>query len=189
MKSFRIFLAASVSAAWTVNAHAAGIPQMDQTWYANQLLWLAISFALLYAIVSLFIAPTAASILATREGAINDAIAEAEKAKRAAETTKSDFESGGQSARAQASELIAKAQAENNKAAADAIAKLDHELARKLEQAETRIVDARTKAHSSMQDATASLAGVMAAKLLGRAVTAEEATAATSPIVNLKKAS
>lgn len=54
-------------------AHAAsaaeegGIPQMDQTWYPNQLLWLAVSFCLLFLIVSRFIAPRISGILTTRE--------------------------------------------------------------------------------------------------------------------------
>lgn len=188
MKSLRnVYAFLAVSAA--LPAHAAGVPQMDQTWYANQLLWLAISFGLLYAVVSTFIAPTAAKILATRATAINDAIAQADKAKAAAETTRSDFESEGQSARTQASEVMARAQAENSASASEAMAKLDHDLAQKLQHAEARIADARAKAASSMQDATASLAATMASKLLGRTVTEQEAAAAITPIVTLKKAS
>jgi len=170
-------------------AYANGLPQMDQSWYPNQLLWLAISFTLLYALVSLFIAPTAAKILNTRETAISEAILEAEKATRAAETTKTAFESGGQSARTQASEVMLAAQVKNSTEAAAAMAKLDHELARKLEQAEARIHDARDTALGVMQEATVSLARTMASMLLGREITEQEASAAISPIVKLKKAS
>lgn len=158
---------------------------MDQAWYPSQLLWLAISFGLLFAIVSLFIAPRAESILKTREAAIADAIVEAEKAKQAAETTRSDFEAGGQSARTKAAEMLAKAQAQNTAEANEATAKLAQELDRKTAQAEARIAEARTKALGGMQDATADLAAAMASKLLGRPVTAKEASAST----NLKKAS
>ena len=185
MKLLRTFAILALSAS---PAFAEGLPQMDQSWYANQLLWLAVSFGSLFVIVSLFIAPTAAGILNTREKAISEAIAEAEKAKAAADLTKSDFESGDQSARIKAAELMAKAQAENTAAAAEATAKLDHDLARKVQQAETRIADARKEALTGMQDATANLAASMAAKLLGRPVSLEEAKAATSPIVKVKKA-
>jgi len=187
MKSLRTVFVFALTATPALAESAGGLPQMDQTWFANQLLWLAISFGLLFVIVSTYIAPTAQGILKKREAAIDEAIAEAEKAKRAADITKSDFESGGQSARTTAAELIAKAQAENNAAAAEATAKLDHELARKLDQAEARISDARKQALADMQTGTANLAASMAAKLLGRPVSLEEATAATTPIVKLKK--
>jgi hypothetical protein len=42
---FAVFAASSAFAA------DAGIPQMDQTWFANQLFWLAISFTLLFIVV------------------------------------------------------------------------------------------------------------------------------------------
>lgn len=187
MKSLRSVFVYGMSG-MVLPAYAAGIPQMDQTWYANQLLWLAVSFAALYAIVSLFIAPTAAKILGAREHAINEAVAQAERAKREAESTRTGYEAGDQSARAKAAELMAQAQAAISRDASERLAVLDTELAHKASQAEARIADARAKAAASMQQATSDLAGAMASKLLGRAVTSEEAVAATSPIVNLKKA-
>jgi len=185
MKSLRYALLLTAIAA---PAYAEGIPQMDQTWYANQLFWLAISFTLLYAAVARFIAPTAAKILGAREQAINEAISEAERAKREAESTRLGSEAGGESARAKAGEIMAQAAATASKEASDALAKLEVELAHKASQAEARIVDARAKATANMQQATSDLAAAMASKLLGHDVTAEEATA-SSPIVNLKKAS
>lgn len=184
MKSLRLIV--SVSALLFVGqAHAAGVPQMDPTWHANQLLWLAVSFGLLYVLVAAFIAPTISGILARRESAINHAIVEAERAQRAADTTRSDFESGEQTARVKAAELIAKAHAEATRDAATAAAKLEQDMNRKAAQAQTRIDEARSKAESQMQQATASLAAAIAQKLLGHSVTDEEANAATS---NLKKA-
>lgn len=169
-------------------AEEGGIPQMDETWYGNQLLWLAVSFILLYIVVSTFIAPTAASILGERESAVNEAIAKADLAKREAESTRSGYEAGDQSARIKAAELMAQAQAAISRDTSEALAALDIQLAHKASQAEARIAEARAKATSAMQQATSDLAGAMASKLLGRTVSSEEAAAATSPIVNLKKA-
>jgi F-type H+-transporting ATPase subunit b len=147
----------------------ASMPQMDPTWFANQLLWLAISFGALYACVSLFIAPSIKAVLDTRENAISDAIAEAERAKRAAESTRSDTGSSSQSARVKAAEMMAKAQAENNAEAAQAIAKLDHELARRADHAAAVLEDSVKKAAAGIDEAAKSLAETMAAKLLGNA--------------------
>ena len=169
-------------------AHAAGLPQLDHTWFANQILWLVVSFIVLYTIVSLFIAPTIAGILKTRESSIADAIREAERAKAEAELTRSGYEAGENSARTKAQELLAKVQAEISRNASDALTTLDHDLDRKAKQAEARIVDAQAKAAASMQQATSDLAAAMASKLLGRSVSKEEVTA-TSSIDKLKKAS
>ena len=152
------------------NAHAAGLPQLDHTWYANQLLWLVVSFGLLYTVVSCIVAPSINSVLKTRSSAIDDAIREAERAKEMAESTKSNAESANLDARNQASAFLAKAQAETSANALEALAKLDHDLAKKLSQADVRIEDTKNKALSAINAATVSLASAMASKLLGHAV-------------------
>ncbi len=160
------------------SAHASSLPQMDPTWYANQLLWLAISFGALYACVSLFIAPSIKAVLTTRENAISEAIAEAERAKHAAESTRSDTGSSSQTARVKAAETMAKAQAENNAEAAEAIAKLDHDLSRRADHAAAVLEDSVKKASAGIDEAAKSLASAMAAKLLSPS----PAGAAQSPL-------
>lgn len=151
------------------DAHASSLPQMDPTWFANQLLWLAVSFGLLYAMVSLFIAPSIQSVLRTRETAISNAIHEAERAKRAAETTRSDADSTGFTARAKAAEMMAQAQAKNTAEAAEAISKLDRDLARRAEQAAVVLEEAVVKAAAGIDAAAKELASVMTAQLLAPA--------------------
>ncbi len=149
-------------------AHAEGeIPQMDQTWYPNQLLWLAVSFLLMFVLVSKFIAPVVSGVLKTRESAINDAIREAERAKAEAESTRGAATSESQSARMKAAEYMAAAQAENSKAAAEAMAKLDNEISRKAGHAAAILEDAVTKAQNGIDEAAQSLAAAMTAALLG----------------------
>lgn len=168
MKRIAYSVAGLVVAA-SQSAHASSLPQMDPTWFANQLLWLAISFGALYACVSLFIAPSIKTVLDTRENAINDAIREAERAKQAAESTRNDMGSSSQMARVKAAETMAKAQAENNAESAQAIAKLDHDLARRADQAAAVLEDSMKKAAAGVDEAAKSLAATMAAKLLAHA--------------------
>ena len=144
-----------------------GLPQLDPTWYGNQLLWLSVSFLLLYVLVSGVIAPTVHQVLKNRSDAIDAAIAEAEKAKLAAASTRGTAESATQAARAKASEIVMSAQAENARDAAEAIAKLDHELVRKTDQAHARIHESLAKAHEDMGDAIADLSYAIAEKLMG----------------------
>ena len=174
MKQWRLQL---IATCLVLSAHAAyadgDIPQMDQTWYPNQLLWLAVSFILMFILVSRVIVPSISTVLATRESAINDAIAEAERAKVEAEKTRGNASSEGQSARIKAAEIIAAAQAENSKAAAEALAKLDHELAQKVSHAAAVLEDAVIKAQSQLDGAANSLATSISAALLGAGAIAE----------------
>lgn len=167
-KSHLIVVSAGLFAA--APAFAAGLPQLDNTWFSNQLLWLAVSFLALYAVISSFVAPTISKVLDTRAEQIAAAIRDAEEAKRMAETTRSSFESEGQSARTKAAELLAKVQGEISRDATEAMNKLGHDLSRKAEQADARIEDAKAKAFASMHTATVSLTKAMTEKLLGHSV-------------------
>ncbi len=158
------FVLLAATGAW-----ASSLPQMDRTWYPNQLLWLAISFAVLYAGVSLIIAPAIKSVLDTRASAISDAIREAELAKREAEATRGGSESAHHDARIRAADAMAKAQAEISAEASDQLTKLDRDLARKAEYAATILDESLQKARGGVDAAAASLAQAMAEKLLSDA--------------------
>lgn len=155
-----VFLAASPALA------AQGLPQMDQSTYASQLVWMAISFALLYFIVAAFVAPRVGGVLKTRENAINDAIAKAEELKAKASGTKGNFEAEGAQARAKAAESISKAVADAAKESAEAMAKLNAELDAKAQTSRERIAKAVAKANIEVDDAAQALADTMADKLL-----------------------
>ncbi len=61
------------------------MPQLDTTWYASQLFWLAVCFFTLYYIMSRFIAPRIADILAKRQNKIDEYIDRATETKQRAE--------------------------------------------------------------------------------------------------------
>jgi len=149
------------------SAAASSLPQMDPTWYPNQLLWLAVSFLVLYVAVARFIVPSIQAILTNRESAIALAIAEAETAKKAAESTRGEAESASHSARARAAEIMAKLQAETSAEATQAFSKLDHDLSRRADQAAAVLEDAVKKASAGIEAAATDLAKVLVAKLVG----------------------
>jgi F-type H+-transporting ATPase subunit b len=174
MKRFAYGVAGTVAVA-SQGAYASSLPQMDPTWYANQLLWLAISFGALYAMVSLFIAPSIKSVLSTRANAINEAIREAEHAKSTAEATRSDANNSGQTARVKAAEMMAKAQTENSVEATEAFAKLDQEITRRADHAAAVLEDSVKKATAGIAEAAQSLASSMAEKLLSPSASTDAA--------------
>lgn len=158
-------------------AYAGGMPQMDPTWFENGFVWLVITFTFLYVAIARYVVPTISGVLSERERAIGGAIAEAEKAKREAESTSGNVDQATMSARQRAAEIMGQTVAENNRDAAEAIAKLDHELNRKASQATAALEDALKKASDGVDAAISDLAQAMVAKLLG----AEVATAAPAP--------
>lgn len=175
MTRFSKQFAAIVLLAPCQGALASSVPQMDPTWYGNQLIWLFVSFLSLYALVAIFITPTIRKILAVRESAIDEAIREAEKAKSTAESTRGQSESAWAAAREKAATLTSQAGAAAARELNEQTARLDHDLERKLTQADARIEEARAKALKTVNAATAELAAAMAGKLLGRDFSEAEA--------------
>lgn len=146
-----------------------GMPQLDPTWFANGFFWLFVSFVVFYLLIARRVVPTIASVLKSREEAITGAIREAERAKHEAESTRGSATSEGNSARAKAAEIIAKAQAEASSDASDALAKLDRDLAARVNHAAAVLEDAVSKAKAGVDAAAADLAQAMVEKLSGAA--------------------
>lgn len=162
------------------------IPQMDPTWYPNQLLWLGVSFTLLFIVVSRLIVPSIHAVLHTRESAISNAIAEAERARSEAESSQGQATGVSQTARVKAAELMAAAQAETSLDATKELAKLDRELAKKAGHAEIVLQEAVHKAEAGIEEAAQQLAMLMADQLLAHHH-ADTTDAADGPKLKLAK--
>lgn len=183
LKRASLILLIALAASPALASESAGMPQMDPTWFKNQLFWLAVSFALLYVIVSSTIAPGVGKVLKKREEAIRTAIAKAEELKATAAATRGDFEAGLNDARTKAAAMIAKAQAEAAQTAVEAQAQLAAELETKNGFATQAVAKAVAKARTSVDDAADELAEAMVAKLLG-----DMTLSAAAPAAKMKKA-
>jgi F-type H+-transporting ATPase subunit b len=166
-------------------AEEAGMPQLDPTWFPSQIFWLAVSFVLLYTIVSLLITPRVGGVLETRAEAINEAIALAEKLKKQAASTKGNFEQITAEARLAASQLIGEAQGDVAKEAAIANEDLSKDLAIKMAAAETEIKKSTARAVANLDAAAIPLAKEMVEKLLGSKV---DETAIRTAVGDVSKA-
>lgn len=166
-KTLRFTCVTSLLATHAAWAAESSIPQMDQASYPGQLVWLGISFLLLYALVSGFIVPRVRGVVSKRETAIAQAIAAAEELKATANATKGHFEQATIDARNEAAAMIAEAQTEAAKASQQALAALDRDLQAKSAAAKKDLAAAIAKAQAEMDAASATLGGAMAAQLLG----------------------
>src|SRR5262249_54386750 len=125
--------------------HAA-FPPFQRENFASQLVWLAISFVLLYVLMSKIALPRVGGILAARQQRISDDLAKADDLKAKSEAAHAAYEKALADARTRAQTIAAETHA---KQAADAEAtnkRLEAELHQKLAAAEQSIASTRTAA-------------------------------------------
>jgi F-type H+-transporting ATPase subunit b len=125
-------------------------PPFDSTTFASQLLWLAITFAVLYWLMAKVAIPRIAGILAARQGRVAGDIGAAEQAKANSEAARLGYEKALADARANGF-AIAEAARNEAKSATDAERKgIEAGLAAKLAEAETRISGIKSQALSEV---------------------------------------
>ncbi|MFG1345296.1 F0F1 ATP synthase subunit B [Xanthobacter autotrophicus DSM 431] len=121
-------------------------PPFDSTTFASQLLWLVLSFGLLYILMGRVALPRIGRILEERHDRIADDLEEAAKHKAESEAAQASYEKALNEARAKANTIAADTR---NRLAADSDANrksLEADLATKLATAEQRIASTKTEA-------------------------------------------
>jgi F-type H+-transporting ATPase subunit b len=155
-----------------------GFPPFDTTTFPSQLFWLAITFAFLFTVLWRVAGPRINGAITNRRGVINGAIAEAGKARGDAEAAQAAYEVALAGARARANALaeetrqklngeIAKAKAEADARAHDAVAAAD-----------ARIAGTRETAKTHVKTAARDAAIAIVERLTGDKVSADDAAAA-----------
>jgi F-type H+-transporting ATPase subunit b len=143
------------------------MPQLDFADYAPQLVWLAITFTVLYFIMARVALPRIAGVLDERDRKVQSDLERAEKLRAEAEEALATYQQTMAEARA-------KAQGELRTAAATIAAQtsaregeLAAKIAKQSDAAERSIAAAKQAAVGDLQKVAAELAGAMAIKLAG----------------------
>lgn len=145
----------------------AAFPPFEANTFASQLVSFAIAFALLYFIVSKFALPRVGGIIATREGVIENDLAEAQKLKDESDEALKAYETELANARARAQAIGAEtrdklsAQAESDRKA------LETSLATKLADAEKTIAATRATAMGNVRSIASDAAAAIVQRLTG----------------------
>ncbi len=154
------------------------MPQMDFTTYAPQLVWLVITFVLLYVLMARMALPRMESILSLREKRIEGDLSEAAEMGRKAEAAQKAFDKIQSESRARAQKLASEAREKANAEQSARMAKKDAEVAEQAKKADADIVAARTKAMASLRDVAADVAQAAAEKVTGNRIDRNAAIAA-----------
>ncbi len=155
-------------------SHAKVFSPLDSGTFVPQLVWLALTFGLLYLLLKRFALPRVGEVIEERQERIKRDLERAEKLKVETEQALANYEQALAEARAKAN-AIAKdvrdrlaGEVDKERAAVDA------QIARKVADAEARIAQSKAKAMASVADIAAETASAVVGKLLGKEVSKDE---------------
>ena len=154
-----------------------GFPPFQSEHFPSQLVWLTISFVLLYALMSKIALPRIGSILADRARRIGDDLAAAERLKAQSDAAHAAYDKALADARVRA-QSIAHATREQQATETEAARKrLEAALHDRLAAAERSIAATRTAAMANVRGIAAETAAAIVERLIGQAPTEQEVAA------------
>ena len=165
----------------------AGLPQLDPAGFMPQLIWLAISFVVLYLILSRVALPRIASVLDERERQMQSDIERAEKLKAEAEEALAAYERTMAEARAAAQAALRQAAQAVAAEAAARESTLGAKLAQQSEAAERAIAAAKQAAVADLRKMAGEIAGAVAGKLAGVEIAGADLAAAVDQVVRERR--
>ncbi len=179
MKRLKLFFLATALAAFFLSRaalaetaehgaeHKTGLPQFDPSSFPGQVLWLAVTFAVLYVFFSKKTLPDIAAILKRRSLHIGSTLESAKRQKEVADQLKKEYESGIDNARHEATKAFTDVEKEiKEKTGRENKAFLDR-AAEKTGHAENDIRKAKAEAMEDMHALAAEIASMAAEKIIG----------------------
>jgi F-type H+-transporting ATPase subunit b len=169
--------AALVAAAQAAPALAAegGMPQLNFHDFPPQLVWLVISFVLLYIVMATVALPRLGKVLQTRADRIKDDLDRAAALKTQTDQIIAAYEKARTDARNQAAAVARDTSAALAHQAAERQAKTGTELAARIKSAEANIAQARERAMADIRNVAAEIAADAAQRLVGLQVSSSDA--------------
>jgi F-type H+-transporting ATPase subunit b len=170
--------AATIEGTEKAGAPEGGLPQLNPEHFAGQVFWLAITFGLLFILLSRVTLPRIAGALADRKTRIDSDLAAAERSKKDASDALASYEAALAQARGRALSLAD----ENRKRIVGEIDAIKHAADAKAQEAmskaEARIAAERARAEGNLRTAAAEAAASIVERLLGVSVSSDEAVKA-----------
>jgi len=142
------------------------MPQLDPTFFASQLFWLALSFLILYVLLAKLLLPPFVRILTQREQTVTGDLEQAQSMKSQAEHARIDYERTLADSRERAQQTITNAMAKQKvKAEADGKA-MDKKIEKKLAEASETIAAKKQELIASLMPTTGELTALIVEKLV-----------------------
>ena len=158
------------------------MPQLDFATWPPQIIWLVITFGILYLVVSKFALPKIGGAIESRQNRIASDLDEAQRLKDDSEKALAAYETALAEAKAKA-HGIAQETRDTLKAEIEAErTALDSKLNERLAEAEARIAATKAEALKSVNDVASDAAGAIVSQLIGTKATAASIKKAISEV-------
>ncbi len=147
-----------------------GLPQLNVHDFAPQLIWLLLTFGLLYLILSRVALPRIGEVIEERRDRIQRDLDAAERLKSETDQALKAYEQALADARNRASGIAKDAREKLSSETGTERAAVEAKMSAKIAEAEARIAEMKTKALTSVNDIAVGTAGAIVGKLLGQDV-------------------
>lgn len=151
-------------------ALAAGLPQLEISTFPPQLIWLAITFVVLYFAMSRVALPKISQVLEERQHKIDDNLKKAETLKKEADAAAQAYETALAAARTQAHGIMLETHNAIAEKAAQTQAEVSARLEAEISAAEASILEAKQKAMGELSHVAAEIAHSAAQKVSGESL-------------------
>ncbi len=150
------------------------MPQLDFATWPPQIIWLVITFGILYLVISKFALPKIGGAIESRQNRIASDLDEAQRLKDESERAVAAYEAALAEAKAKA-HGIAQETRDRLKAEIDAErTALDAKLNERLAEAEARIAGTKAEALKSVEEVAAEAAAAIVSQLIGKKASAAD---------------
>ena len=153
-------------------------PPFQAQHFPSQLVWLTLTFVLLYVLMSKVALPRIAEILADRNKRISDHLAEAQRLKDQSDAANAAYEKALADARNRAQAIAAATRQKQAAEADEAQKRLEAQLQERLAAAERSITATRTSAMGNVRTIAADTAGAIVQRLIGTSPSEQDVAAA-----------
>lgn len=150
------------------------MPQLDVSTFLSQLFWLALSFGLLYLLLSRLCIPAIEKIFVLRDAKISESLAAAHKAKAEAEKIKNNYEEALAKAATLKSNAIAELSKEMSALAESKLAELSSEIKEMHLQAEKNMAEFKESAKKDVEKIAKEASSYILKDVINVKVTEEE---------------
>jgi F-type H+-transporting ATPase subunit b len=163
------------------------MPQFDPAVWMPQLVWLAITFVVLYLLMARVALPRVSEVLEDREARINESLRQAERLRHNAEDAVAAYERTIAEVRAKAAAEVRTAREQAAAEAAQRNAELSERLAAEISAAEQRINQAREAAIAGLRDVAITVSGAAVERLIGQRVEATALASAVDAVLGVQR--
>lgn len=156
------------------------MPQLETATFLPQLIWLLITFALLYVLMAKVALPRVAAVIDERKRRLDQDLAEAARLKRETEKAIAEYEQALATARTKAQAIAGEARTQIAAESAAQRSRVEADIAQRTKAAEASIQAAKQQALSQLTSVAAGAAADVVARLSGTAPAGDAVNAAVA---------